>query len=73
MTVIARRDLEEFQILERKALGPNERYSAANETPVSVFERVRIRALLPMYEGNQYLGLISSLDVTEEVCERFRV
>ena len=59
VTVIAKRYLDEFQILDRKALGPNERYSAANDTPVSVFERVRIRALLPMYEGQQYLGLIS--------------
>ena len=54
-----KRYLDEFQILDRKALGPNERYAAANDTPVSVFERVRIRALLPMYEGEQYLGLIS--------------
>ena len=59
VTVIAKRYLDEFQILDRKALGPNERYSAANDTPVNVFERVRIRALLPMYEGKQYLGLTS--------------
>ena len=39
-------------------LCPSERYSAANDTPVTVFERVRVRVKMPLYEGDSYIGMV---------------
>ncbi|OLP75587.1 Retrovirus-related Pol polyprotein from transposon TNT 1-94 [Symbiodinium microadriaticum] len=58
VTVIAKKFLECFSVVSRTPLCPHERYSAANETPVTVFERVRVRVKMPLYEGDSYLGMI---------------
>ena len=42
----------------KKPLSPSERYSAANDTPVTVFERVKVRVKMPLYEGSSYLGMV---------------
>ena len=44
--------------MSRTPLCPSERYSAANDTPVTVFERVKVRVKMPLYEGNSYLGMV---------------
>ena len=44
--------------MSRRPLSPSERYSAANDTPVTVFERVKVRVKMPLYEGSSYLGMV---------------
>ena len=58
VTVIAKRFLDSFSLVSRRPLSPSERYSAANDTPVTVFERVKVRVKMPLYEGSSYLGMV---------------
>ena len=58
VTVIAKKFLDRFSVVSRTPLCPSERYSAANDTPVTVFERVKVRVKMPLYEGNSYLGMV---------------
>ena len=58
VTVIAKKFLDSFSVVSGTPSCPHERYSAANETPVTVFERVRVRVKMPLYEGGSYLGMI---------------
>ena len=58
VTVIAKKFLDSFTVVSRMPLCPSERYSAANDTPVTVFERVRVRVKMPLYEGDSYIGMV---------------
>ena len=58
VTVIAKRFLDSFSLVSRRPLSLSERYSAANDTPVTVFERVKVRVKMPLYEGSSYLGMV---------------
>ena len=58
VAVIAKRFLDSFLLVPRRPLSPSERYSAANDTPVTVFERVKVRVKMPLYEGSSYLGMV---------------
>ncbi|CAE7839740.1 unnamed protein product [Symbiodinium sp. CCMP2592] len=68
MTVIAKKFLDSFNVVSRMPLCPSERYSAANDTPVTVFERVRVRVKMPLYEGDSYIGMVPVM-VTGVVAE----
>ena len=50
--------LDRFSVMARTPICPSERYSAANDTPVTVFERVKVRVKMPLYEGDFYLGMV---------------
>ena len=58
VAVIAKRFLDSFSLVSRRPLSPSERYSAANDTAVTVFERVKVRVKMPLYEGSSYLGMV---------------
>ncbi|CAE7236175.1 unnamed protein product [Symbiodinium sp. CCMP2592] len=58
VTVIAKKFLDDFTVMSRMPLCPSERYSAANDTPVTVFERVRVKVKMPLYEGDSYIGMV---------------
>ena len=72
VTVIAKRFLDSFSLVSRRPLCPSERYSAANDTPVTVFERVKVRVKMLLYEGSSYLGMVPVMVTGADVSHNVR-
>ena len=58
LQLLQKGSFDSFSLVSRRPLSPSERYSAANDTPVTVFERVKVRVKMPLYEGSSYLGMV---------------